>query len=101
MLHVGDAPIRLLRAVRGVELRELPNKDQCCGFGGTFAVKNADVSLAMLGEKDACVLQTGAEVVTALDNSCLMQIYGGLHRAGSPVRTLHLAEILAQTGGAA
>ncbi len=101
MLHVGDAPVKLLRAVKGLDLRELPNKEQCCGFGGTFAVKNADVSLAMLGEKDACVVQTRAEVVTALDNSCLMQIYGGLHRAGSPVRTLHLAEILAETGGAA
>ncbi len=95
MLHVGDAPRKLLRAVRGLELLELPNQEQCCGFGGTFAVKNADVSAAMLGEKDACVLQSGAEVVTALDNSCLMQIYGGLHRAGSAVRTLHLAEILA------
>jgi L-lactate dehydrogenase complex protein LldE len=95
MLHVGDAPRRLLRAVRGLELVELPNQEQCCGFGGTFAVKNADVSAAMLAEKDTCVLQTGAEVVTALDNSCLMQIYGGLHRAGSAVRTLHLAEILA------
>jgi L-lactate dehydrogenase complex protein LldE len=101
MLHVGDAPLKLLRAVKGLDLRELPDKEQCCGFGGTFAVKNADVSLAMLGEKDACVLQTGAEVVTALDNSCLMQIYGGLHRAGSAVRTLHIAEILAETGGAA
>jgi L-lactate dehydrogenase complex protein LldE len=95
MLHVGDAPRKLLRAVRGLELVELPNQEQCCGFGGTFAVKNADVSAAMLAEKDACVLATGAEVVTALDNSCLMQIYGGLHRAGSAVRTLHLAEILA------
>ena len=95
MLHVGDAPRKLLRAVRGLELVELPNQEQCCGFGGTFAVKNADVSAAMLAEKDACVLQTSAEVVTALDNSCLMQIYGGLHRAGSTVRTLHLAEILA------
>jgi len=74
---------------------ELPKQEQCCGFGGTFSVKNADVSAAMLAEKDACVLATGAEVVTALDNSCLMQIYGGLHRAGSTVRTLHLAEILA------
>lgn len=100
MLHVGDAPVKLLRAVRGLTLVDLPNKEQCCGFGGTFAVKNADVSAAMLGEKDACVIQTGAEVVTALDNSCLMQIYGGLHRSGSPVRTLHLAEILAFTGAA-
>jgi L-lactate dehydrogenase complex protein LldE len=98
MLHVGDAPRRLLRAVRGLTLVELPNQDQCCGFGGTFAVKNADVSAAMLAEKDACVLQTGANVATGLDNSCLMQIYGGLHRAGSPVRTMHLAEILASTG---
>ena len=95
MLHVGDAPRRLLRAVRDLTLIELPNQEQCCGFGGTFAVKNADVSAAMLAEKDACVVQTGADVVTALDNSCLMQIYGGLHRAGSKVRTMHLAEILA------
>jgi L-lactate dehydrogenase complex protein LldE len=95
MLHVGDAPRRLLRAVRDLTLIELPNQEQCCGFGGTFAVKNADVSAAMLAEKDACVMQTGADVVTALDNSCLMQIYGGLHRAGSKVRTMHLAEILA------
>jgi L-lactate dehydrogenase complex protein LldE len=95
MLHVGDAPVKLLRAVRGLRLLELPNAGQCCGFGGTFAVKNADVSVAMLGEKNSEILSTGAEVVTALDNSCLMQIYGGLHRQGSPVRTLHLAEILA------
>jgi L-lactate dehydrogenase complex protein LldE len=98
MLHVGDAPRRLLRAVRDLTLIELPDQDQCCGFGGTFAVKNADVSAAMLAEKDACVVQTGADVVTALDNSCLMQIYGGLHRAGSAVRTMHIAEILALTG---
>jgi len=100
MLHVGDAPTKLLRSVRDLTLLELPDKEQCCGFGGTFAVKNPDVSLAMLTEKDACVVKTGAEVVTALDNSCLMQIYGGLHRAGSNVRTMHLAEILASTGGA-
>ncbi len=98
MLHVGDAPVKLLRGVRGLELRELPRQEQCCGFGGTFAVKNADVSVAMLAEKNTCVVETGAEVVTALDNSCLMQIYGGLHRAGSPVRTMHLAEILASEG---
>jgi len=95
MLHINEQPRQLLRAVRGLTLIDLPNQDQCCGFGGTFAVKNADVSAAMLAEKDACVRSTNAEVVCALDNSCLMQIYGGLHRAGSPVRTLHLAEILA------
>jgi len=101
MLHVGDAPVRLLRAVRGLDFVELPNKEQCCGFGGTFAVKNADVSVAMLAEKNGEVLKTNAEIVAALDNSCLMQIYGGLHRQGSPVRTMHLAEILASTEGAA
>jgi L-lactate dehydrogenase complex protein LldE len=101
MLHVGDAPVKLLRSVRDLNLLELPNKEQCCGFGGTFAVKNPDVSVAMLTQKDACVVQTGAEIVTALDNSCLMQIYGGLHRSGSKVRTLHLAEILESTGGLA
>jgi L-lactate dehydrogenase complex protein LldE len=98
MLHVGDAPRKLLRAVRDLSLIELPNQDQCCGFGGTFAVKNADVSAAMLTAKDTCVVETGANVVTALDNSCLIQIYGGLHRSGSPIRTMHLAEILASTG---
>ena len=100
MLGISEGPLKLLRAVRGLELRELPDREQCCGFGGTFAVKNADVSAAMLGAKDACVIQTGAEVVTALDNSCLMQIYGGLHRAGSAVRTMHIAEILACDGDA-
>jgi L-lactate dehydrogenase complex protein LldE len=101
MLGISEGPIKLLRNVRNLNLIELPQKEQCCGFGGTFAVKNPDVSLAMLTEKDACVIQTGAEVVTALDNSCLMQIYGGLHRNGSQVQTLHLAEILASTGGPA
>lgn len=94
ILHVGDAPTRLLRRVRKLELIDLPNQEQCCGFGGTFAVKNADVSVAMLSEKNKEVLKTGVEVITALDNSCLMQIYGGLHRQGSSVRAMHLAEIL-------
>lgn len=101
MLHVGDAPKKLLRAVRGIDFVELPQQEQCCGFGGTFAVKNADVSVAMLAAKQECVKETSAEIVTALDNSCLMQIYGGLHRSGAPVRTMHLAEILVQTDGAA
>lgn len=100
MLHVGDAPLKLLRSVHGLEYVPLQNSEQCCGFGGTFAVKNADVSAAMLGEKTCAVKETTAEVCTALDNSCLMQIYGGLHREGSPVRTMHLAEILARTNEA-
>jgi len=95
MLHVGDAPLRLLRAVRGIDLVELPNADQCCGFGGTFAIKNADVSLAMLDDKLRSVRATGAQVCAAADCSCLMHIGGGLRRAGDGVRTLHLAEILA------
>jgi L-lactate dehydrogenase complex protein LldE len=99
MLNIREGPLKLLRAVRGLELLDLPDKEQCCGFGGTFAVKNADVSAAMLEAKEICVIETGAEVVTALDNSCLMQIYGGLHRAGSAVRTMHIAEILACTEG--
>lgn len=98
MLGIREAPRQLLRAVRGLTLVELPDQEQCCGFGGTFAVKNADVSAAMLTAKQSCVRATEAEVVTALDNSCLMQIWGGLHRAGSPVRTMHLAEILASEG---
>jgi len=97
MLHVGDAPLRLLRAVRGIDLVELPNADQCCGFGGTFAIKNADTSLAMLSDKLRCILDTGAEVCAAADNSCLMQIGGALNRQRAGVRPVHLVEILAST----
>jgi L-lactate dehydrogenase complex protein LldE len=98
-LGVGDAPLRLLRHVRGIDLQELPDADACCGFGGTFAVKNVDVSAAMLADKMGTVLATGAEVCTALDSSCLMHIGGGLTRQRSGVRTMHLAEILASTDG--
>jgi L-lactate dehydrogenase complex protein LldE len=93
--RVGDAPLRLLRAVRGLDLVELPDAVECCGFGGTFAVKNAEMSTAMLTDKCRAVLSTGAEVCTAVDGSCLMQIGGGLSRARTGVRTMHLAEILA------
>ncbi len=82
-----------------MELVELPGLEQCCGFGGTFAVKNADVSSAMLAEKTNAVLNTKAEVCTACDNSCLMHIEGALHRQRTGVRTLHLAEILAGEDG--
>ena len=95
LLRVGDKPTRLLRAVEGLELVELPDADQCCGFGGTFALKNADTSTAMLADKMRHVLDTGAQVCTAGDASCLMHIGGGLSRLGSQVRTVHLAEILA------
>ena len=97
MLHVADKPLRLLRNVRGLELTELGGADECCGFGGTFAVKNAETSTAMLADKVRHVLDTGAEVCTAGDNSCLMHIGGGLSRLRTGVGTLHLAEILAST----
>jgi L-lactate dehydrogenase complex protein LldE len=95
LLGLGDRPLRLLRAVRGIDLVDLPEAEECCGFGGTFAVKNADVSTAMLADKMRRVLDTGAEVVTAADNSCLMHIGGGLSRGRAGTRALHLAEILA------
>jgi L-lactate dehydrogenase complex protein LldE len=97
MLHVADKPLRLLRHVRGCELIELPEADQCCGFGGTFALKNADTSTAMLADKMHNVLSTRAEICTAGDSSCLMHIGGGLSRLRTGVRTVHLAEILAST----
>ena len=97
LLRVGDAPVRLLRNVGGLELVELANQDECCGFGGTFAIKNAETSSAMLSDKVRCVLNTGAEMCTAADNSCLMHIYGSLHRQRTGVRALHIAEILAST----
>jgi L-lactate dehydrogenase complex protein LldE len=97
MLHVGDRPLRLLSAVRGIDLVDLPDADECCGFGGTFAVKNADTSMAMLSDKLRRVLDTRAEVCTAADNSCLMHIGGALRRQRAGVRTMHLAEILAAT----
>jgi L-lactate dehydrogenase complex protein LldE len=97
MLRVGDKPLRLLRNVRGMTLLELPEADQCCVFGGTFALKNADTSTAMLADKMRNVLSTGAELATAGDASCLMHIGGGLSRLRSGTRTVHLAEILAST----
>jgi L-lactate dehydrogenase complex protein LldE len=95
MLHVGDRPRRLLEAVRGIDLVDLEEADECCGFGGTFAVKNADTSMAMLSDKLRRVLDTRAEVCTAADNSCLMHIGGALRRQRSGTRVMHLAEILA------
>jgi L-lactate dehydrogenase complex protein LldE len=97
MIGVGDKPLRLLRRVRGLDLVELPAADQCCGFGGTFAVKNSEVSTAMLADKMTHVLSTGAEICSAGDSSCLMHIGGGLSRLRTGVRTVHLAEILAST----
>lgn len=97
LLRVGDRPMTLLRNVAGIDLVPLPDAEACCGFGGTFAVKNADVSIAVLADKMRNVLATGAEVCTAGDSSCLMHIGGGLSRLKAGTRTMHIAEILAAT----
>jgi L-lactate dehydrogenase complex protein LldE len=95
VLRLGDAPLRLLRAVQGVDLVELPRADECCGFGGTFAIKNADTSNAILDDKVQSVLDTNVDFVTAVDTSCLAQIEGALSRQRIDVHTRHIAEILA------
>ncbi|MEE1825641.1 (Fe-S)-binding protein [Streptomyces sp. BE20] len=97
LLGLGERPRRLLRAVRGLELVELPGAEECCGFGGTFAVKNPAVSAAMAADKVRSALATGAEVLCGGDNSCLLHLDGTLRRQGAPLRPLHLAEILAST----
>jgi L-lactate dehydrogenase complex protein LldE len=99
MLKIGDRPLRLLQNVRGIELVDLPRSDECCGFGGTFSIKNPDVSAAMLADKMEAVIETNAEVLCAGDRSCLMHIGGGLERIRAGIKTLHLAEILASTDG--
>jgi len=96
-LKVGDRPYRLLENVRGLEFVELPAQEECCGFGGTFALKNGAVSGAMNGDKARHVAETGADTLCALDNSCLMNIAGRLQKDGTDVKAVHLAEILAST----
>ncbi|MFJ1709768.1 (Fe-S)-binding protein [Kitasatospora sp. NPDC088346] len=95
--RLADRPLQLLRAVRGIDLVELPAADSCCGFGGTFALKNAETSTAMLSDKMRNVVSTDADVLCAADNSCLMHIGGGLSRLKTGIGTVHLAEILAKT----
>jgi L-lactate dehydrogenase complex protein LldE len=95
LLRVGDRPRRLLQAVQGIDLVDMEDAEECCGFGGTFAVKNADTSMAMLSDKLRRVLDTRAEVCTAADTSCLMHIGGALTRQRAGVRVMHIAEILA------
>jgi len=97
VLALGDAPYQLLNNVRGLDLVELAQKEECCGFGGTFSVKNADTSNAMLADKVRTVLDTGAEVCVATDNSCLMHIFGALHRQRTGLKVAHIAEVLAPT----
>jgi L-lactate dehydrogenase complex protein LldE len=99
MLGVGDRPLELLRAVHGLQLVDLPAAEECCGFGGTFALKNMDTSLAMGADKARHVLNTGAEVLVAGDTSCLMHVGGLLSRQRTGVRVMHLAEVLAAREG--
>ena len=100
VLGIGDRPQRLLDHVEGLTRLTIADSDQCCGFGGTFAVKNADTSIAMGNDKVQRILATGADVLTAADTSCLMHIGGLLSRDGAPIRVLHLAQILAAQEGA-
>lgn len=95
--RVGDRPYRLLKAVEGLTLIDLPDAEVCCGFGGTFSLKNSETSTAMLADKVTNVMSTRAEVLCTGDYSCLMHIGGGLSRLRSGVRIMHLAEILAST----
>ena len=95
-LRISDEPRRLIRAVRDIEFIEMQSPDTCCGFGGTFSVKFAEISNAILQEKMNYIARSGAEYVIANDSSCLMQVAGGLSRAHSPVKTMHLAELLAK-----
>lgn len=94
ILGVKEEPLRLMEDVRGLELVPLPFAEDCCGFGGTFAVKMADISGAMVTEKAAHVLETEAEVLVGLDMACLMNIAGNLRFRGEKVRVMHLAELL-------
>ncbi|UWZ82331.1 (Fe-S)-binding protein [Occallatibacter riparius] len=96
-LELGDRPFRLLKNVEGLDLAPLDHLDRCCGFGGTFSVKNAEVSSAMMTAKLQDVLATRAEFCTALDNSCLMHLGGAMHREFAAMRTIHMAQILAST----
>ena len=97
LLRLGDRQLNLLQSVEGISVAPLPQADQCCGFGGTFSMKNADVSTVMLEDKAANITATGADLCSGGDASCLMHIGGGLSRQGSSVSTLHFAEILAST----
>ncbi len=97
-LNLRDEPLQLLRHVDGLKLIEMPRYDECCGFGGTFAAKFADISGAMGNSKAESVAATGAEFVTAIDPSCLMHLQGILGKRQAPTRTIYLASILAQDG---
>lgn len=94
-LKIKDGPRQLLASVRGLELREMDIAEECCGFGGTFSVKFANISGGMARTKIEAIQKTGASVVVSIDSSCLMQLEGAIRRANLPIRTMHLAQVLA------
>jgi L-lactate dehydrogenase complex protein LldE len=94
-LGVSQPPRKLIKAVRGADFVEMEEADVCCGFGGTFSIKYAEISSAMAADKIASIERSGADAVVACDASCLMQIAGLLSRRSSAVRPMHLAELLA------
>jgi L-lactate dehydrogenase complex protein LldE len=97
-LGVAEEPRKLLRAVRGIDLVELQDYRLCCGFGGTFSVKFPEISVAMAEDKLRMATEARAEYLVANDSGCLMHLAGFIHRQGLPIRTMHLAELLAQQG---
>jgi L-lactate dehydrogenase complex protein LldE len=94
-MHIKEGPRRLLSKVQGLTLREMEPAEECCGFGGTFSVKFPEVSGGMARTKIESILKTEAGTVVSVDSSCLMQIQGAIDRARLPIRTMHLAEVLA------
>ncbi|MCH8090225.1 MAG: (Fe-S)-binding protein, partial [Chloroflexi bacterium] len=94
-LGVKSEPKALMSKVRGIEVRELKDETQCCGFGGSFSIKYPDISGAILQSKIDNIQNSGASVVVSNDSGCLMHIAGGLSRHKFPVRAMHLAELLA------
>ena len=94
-LRIKAGPRKLLSKVRGLTLAEMTTAEECCGFGGTFSIKFPEVSGAMARTKIDSIQQTGASTIVSIDSSCLMQLQGAIDRAGLPIRTLHLAEVLA------
>lgn len=94
---VGDRPMRLLEAVKGITIAELADAERCCGFGGTFSLKNPDISVAMAADKARHVADTGAEYLITGDNLCLLNISGMLERQQAGIKPIHLAQVLAHT----
>ena len=94
-LGVSDQPRRLIQHLKHAEFIEMKDSDRCCGFGGTFSIKYPDISTAMVDDKIRNIIESGADTVTGCDISCLMNIQGRLSRMGSPIKVLHIAQLLA------